>query len=233
MSPRDVARALERSRRTLPGVAGVEHLEGFGLLGLTFQSGDVLAFRCFTASSIGPPYLSVWHRHPNGRWVIHTNVAPARACPRWFGPALHAFDADDIVLTWLAPAELSITAARSRLHLALRLAATPVTRLIGAAAPAAPGMLWRSRHAGAVAGRLLRTGRLSFAGRVPAGHEYVIRPRALWRIAGAAAVIDGRDAGSITTPSRQASLGEFLIPSRGLFATGRVTFLRRGAEEAP
>lgn len=232
MSPRDAARVLERSRR-IAAAPGVEYMVGYGLLGLTFESGDVLAFRRFTASSIGPPYLSIWHRRPDRRWVIHTNVEPSRACPRYFGPALHAFDTDDIELTWSGDAELAITVVRSRLHLALRLAATPLTRLLGAAVPAAPELLWRSRHAGRAAGRLLRTGSLSFTGRAPAGHEFVIRPRALWRIAGAAAVIDGRDAGSITTPTRQASLGEFLIPSRGLFATGRVTFARRGSEEGP
>ena len=224
MRPRDAVRALEHSRRHGGAPGRGEHMAGYGLMGLTFDSGDVLAFRCFTASSIGPPYRSIWHRYPDGRWVIHTNVEPSRACPRYFGPALDAYDVDDIEISWNGPSEISIAASRSRLHLALRLAASPLTRLIGAASSAAPDAILQRRRAGSVAGGILGAGSLSLAGRAPAGHQFIIRPRSLWRVAAAAAVIEGHDAGPVTVLSEQTALGEFLIPRRGLFATGRVTF---------
>ena len=225
MQPRDAVRALEHSRRHGGAAGRGEHMAGYGLMGLTFDSGDVLAFRCFTASSIGPPYRSIWHRRPDGRWVIHTNVEPSRGCPRYFGPALDAYDVDDIEISWNGPAEISIAAARSRLHVAMRLAATPLTRLLGAASNAAPDAILQRRRAGSVAGGILGAGSLSLAGTVPAGHQFLIRPRALWRVAAAAAVIEGRDAGPVVVMSQQAELGGFLIPRRGLFATGRVTFI--------
>lgn len=224
MRPRDAVRALEQSRRHGGPPGRGEHMAGYGLMGLTFDSGDVLAFRCFTASSIGPPYRSIWHRRPDGRWVIHTNVEPSRACPRYFGPALDSYDVDDIEISWNGPSEISIAAARSRVHLALRLTATPLTRLIGAASSAAPDAILQRRGTGSLAGGLLGAGSLSLAGTAPAGHQFLIRPRAVWRVAAAAAVIDGRDAGPVHVLSQQSALGGFLIPKRGLFATGRVTF---------
>jgi hypothetical protein len=210
-------------------------MAGYGLMGLMFQSGDVLAFRGFTASSIGPPYLSIWHRHPDGRWEIHTNVEPARACPRYFGPALHSYRVDEIDITWNGAAELSITAVRARLHLALRLQGTPLTRVLGAASRAAPDSLIEQARFGAIAGNILGAGRMTLAGTAPAGQRFVIRPHALWRVSAAAAVIDGRDKGAVAVPFDQASLGGFLIPRRGLFATGRVEFapLARMAGVAP
>jgi hypothetical protein len=224
MHPRDAARALERSRDHGGSDPLAEHMAGYGLTGLTFDAGHVIAFQRLTASSIGPPHMSIWHRHPDGRWVIHTNVEPSRACPRYFGPALDSCHVDDIELTWNGPADLSIAASRARLHLAMRLAPTPLTRVLGAAARAAPGRLLARRRTGSMAGWILNAGTLSLAGTAPAGHQFIIRPRALWRIAAAAAVIEGRDAGSVTTPAEQAALGELLIPTRGLFATGRVMF---------
>lgn len=224
MQPREAARLLELRRDAGAGRRRTERMAGYGLLGLVFESGHVLAFRRFTASSIGPPYLSIWHRHPDGRWEILTNVEPARACPRYFGPALHAYRVDEIDITWNGAAELSIVAARARLHLALRLAGSPVTRMLGVVSRAAPYALLEQRRSGAIAGHILGAGRMTLAGTAPAGHRFVIRPHALWRVAAAAAVIDGHDMGAVAVPPDQPSLGSFLIPRRGLFATGRVEF---------
>ncbi|MBR9989032.1 MAG: hypothetical protein KFH98_04705 [Gemmatimonadetes bacterium] len=235
MQPEDAARMLERHRdaggRTGWSAAAVkgtsdasERMAGYGLLGLMFESGHVLAFRRFTASSIGPPYVSIWHRRPDGRWFIHTNVEPARACPRYFGPALHGYHVDEIDIAWKGPAELSISAVHARIHLALRLEGSALTRLLGAASRAAPGALLEHRRSGVVAGRILGAGRMTLAGVAPAGQEFVIRPSAVWRVAAAAAVIDGREAGAVITAVDQAALGTFAIPARGLFATGRVEF---------
>jgi hypothetical protein len=142
---------------------------------------------------------------------------------------------DEIDITWNGAAELSITAVRARLHLALRLQGTPLTRVLGAASRAAPDSLIEQARFGAIAGNILGAGRMTLAGTAPAGQRFVIRPHALWRVSAAAAVIDGRDKGAVAVPFDQASLGGFLIPRRGLFATGRVEFapLARMAGVAP
>jgi hypothetical protein len=202
-------------------------MTGYGLLGVTFATGDVIAFRCFTTSSIGPPYRSLWHRRPDGRWSMHTNVEPSRACPRYFGPALDSTTVDEIDIAWNGPWEVTVTAARARLVAAIRLEAALRTRILGATARAAPAWLLARPRVGHVAGRLLDSGALSIAGRTPTGHTFLVRPRALWRVTAAAAMIDGRDMGPVAVPAESSSLGEFLIPTRGLLAAGRVTF---GAE---
>lgn len=228
MNPRTAALALERSRRHGGADPSAENMAGYGLLGLTFASGHTIGFRRFTASSIGPPYLSIWHRQPDARWIIHTNVEPDRACPRYFGPALDSYHVDDIEIAWNGPAELSITAVRARLHLALRLEATPLTRALSAAVRLVPDRLLALPAFGAAAGRLLDAGRVSLRGRTPSGHSYLIRPHGLWRVAAAAAVLDGRDAGGLAVLPTQVALGDFMIPARGLFAAGRVAFSTAG-----
>jgi hypothetical protein len=60
--------AAETERHVrLPAGAG-ERFTGYGVMGLPFASGQVLAMRRFPASSIGPAHTSVWHRDPAGRW---------------------------------------------------------------------------------------------------------------------------------------------------------------------
>ena len=46
---------------------GHEYVRGWGVFGLPFDSGHVLALRVFPQSSFGP-YRTLWHRDPEGRW---------------------------------------------------------------------------------------------------------------------------------------------------------------------
>jgi hypothetical protein len=50
----------------------VEYVKGWGIFGLPFESGHVLALRVFPHSSFGP-YRTVWHRDPGGGWSIHVD----------------------------------------------------------------------------------------------------------------------------------------------------------------
>ena len=54
------ALALTAESVVLPS-GGEERFAGYGVMGLPFASGHVLAMRRFPASSIGPGYSSVWH----------------------------------------------------------------------------------------------------------------------------------------------------------------------------
>ena len=46
-----------------------EYVKGWGVFGLPFDSGHVLALRIFPENDFGP-YRTVWHRDPAGRWSI-------------------------------------------------------------------------------------------------------------------------------------------------------------------
>jgi hypothetical protein len=55
--PAEYAGEIERDA-TLPAGSG-ERFSGYGVMGLPFRSGHILALRRFPASSIGPGYRSV------------------------------------------------------------------------------------------------------------------------------------------------------------------------------
>jgi hypothetical protein len=229
VDPRSAANRLERHRH-IAGDERVERHAGFTLPALSFESGHILGVLRATASSIGPPYLTVWHRDPNYRWTLHTNVAPPRSFLRYFDASMHDVRSDEIAIAWRGPNDLAVTLRRARISLALRLGATALTRVLGIASRSAPRRMWQREREraliGPAAGTLLGAGPIMLSGMTRSGHRYLIQPRRVWRVRAAACVIDGRDAGGITWPGEQQMLGEILLPARALFVAGVVSFER-------
>jgi hypothetical protein len=228
MQPQQLVARMEARRGIEPGMA--DRFAGYALAGLGFESGHIIALRRVSASTIGPPFSSVWLRSPDGEWTVHTNVDPGRSCPRYFGAAKLDVRSDDIDIRWTSARELSISVRRARLHVALRLAVLPAAALIGGLSSLVPAALWRHYElpvrAATYAARVLGLGELTLMGRTGSSHAYRIRPRALWRVAAAAAVIDGADAGGIVPLDGDVMLGDFRVPARGLFAAGEVELTR-------
>jgi hypothetical protein len=83
---RNMVEALERGGELPPGMG--ERFSGYGVAGVPFRSGHVLALRRWPASSLGRSYTSLWHRDPGGRWVFIQDAPPQLACPRYFGSAI-------------------------------------------------------------------------------------------------------------------------------------------------
>jgi hypothetical protein len=203
-----------------------EQVRGYGVIGVPFASGDVLAMRRFPASSIGPGYTSVWHRAPTGRWTFYQDQDPMEACPRAFGPALDEAVRTDIRLAWTAPEAFEMEVARPvdlRWH--VRLDATLVTRVLSGVVSLTPTPVRRSRAfagvAARVAGAALHAGRLRLAGTVPTGQAFHADMRRVLVIDESHATVDGRDLGPpAPLTGEQEHLGDFWIPQRGLFAFG-------------
>src|SRR5512141_1526370 len=86
LEPREMAEDAERNGVLPEG--DEERFAGWGVMGVTFHSGDVLAMRRFSRSSVGPGYSSVWHRDPNGAWTIWSDQPPEQSCARYFGKSL-------------------------------------------------------------------------------------------------------------------------------------------------
>lgn len=224
-SPRQLAAELE-AQAALPDVFDRERFWGYAVVGLPFRSGHVLAMRRFPATSVGPGYTSVWHRDPDGRWVIYQDQGPHCTCPRGFGPGIDDAPTVPIGVEWTGShrLRLDIDTEGFRLRWDIPLIETPVTRMLNATASILPRALrhhpWGLAAIGRTAGALLRAGRLRLAGRVPAGEEFFADLRRVWLIDGSTATVDGSDLGEPGPLDEQAHLADFWLPQRGLFATG-------------
>jgi hypothetical protein len=225
-SPRDLALALERRRMVPEG--GGERFAGYGILSLPFASGHVLAMRRMTASSVGLPYTTVWHRDPGGTWTLFADVEPERACPRYFGGALHRVVVGELELSWEGPLEVSLRIPEVRLQWGVRLAKDVTTVGLSAGGRLLPGPVWERERIlsvlGRAGGKILGVGKLSLAGTAPNGQRFWMAPRFLWRVAASAAVLDGEDLGALGPLPKQARLGDFWLPNRGILAFGETGF---------
>ena len=226
-SPRTLTESVERHPALPPGPE--ERFAGYGVMGVPFSSGYILALRHFAASSVGPGYTSVWIRSPAGVWTMHSTADPGYSCPRYFGSALASASTGGISLRWRDDYSFSVEAADGvDLSWDVTLAATPVTRLMSAMAGAIPERLWRNRAflraLGAVAGPMLGAGHIGLTGRVPNGQIFGARPRQMWCVSQSKAHLKGRNLGQVSAVPVQDRLGDFWIPQRGLFMIGTSAF---------
>ncbi len=226
-SPRTLVESVERNP-VLPSGPD-ERFTGFGVLGVPFSSGHILALRHFAASSVGPGYTSVWVRDPAGVWTMHSTADPGSACPRYFGSALASASTGGISLRWRDGHSFSVDVGDGLdLSWDLALAATPVTRLMSAVCGAVPERLWRSpaflRAMGAVAGPVLGAGHIGLTGRVPNRQSFAARPRRMWFVRSSTAHLGGHSLGHVSAQPVQDRLGDFWIPQRGIFMIGSSLF---------
>lgn len=224
--PADVIAELER-RAELPPGAG-ERFFGYGVMGLPFRSGHVLALRRFPASSIGPGYRSVWHRDPHGRWTFYQDQPPGLACTRYFGAEVDEVREGRVHLDWTGPRALRVRAGEGELEWAVEVGSTPVTRLFNAAGSVLPDRAWRSpallEVMSRVAGTALRAGRVRLTGRAPNGQRFTANPLRIWVATDSRATVRGIDLGEMGPAPEQAQLRDFALPQRGVLAVGRTTF---------
>ncbi len=67
--PKELVEKLEQGAQLPSG--NQERFAGYGVMGVPFTSGHLLAMRRFPASSLGEGYTSVWHHDPQRRrWTF-------------------------------------------------------------------------------------------------------------------------------------------------------------------
>ena len=225
-SPRDAVVAAETAARLLPGAD--ERLSGWGLMGLPFRGGDVLATRSFVASSIGPGYHSVWHRAPNGEWTFYVDSEPTQACPRYFGAGVTRAVQCEIRISWPSAERVRVEVPVAGLVAEASVAPTFVTRMLSGIGRGVPEVVWRSpamlAPIAAMAGPMLGAGKLALSGTVPNGQRFIANPRRIWVVTTASLTVGARSAGKPGAVHPQAQLGDFRIPQRGLLAIGNAAF---------
>jgi hypothetical protein len=225
MEPSDLAAGIERNAHLLPG--SVERYCGYGIVGLPFAGGDVLALRRFPSTSCQAAYTSVWHRTQDGRWTLYTDIAGDRGCARYLRQAFDEALVAPIRVEWLSPRRLAVSIDGGRLLIwSICLTGSVRSQWLTALTPALPSWCCELEATRGVLefiiGRTLRAGRVSLAGATPSGHRFLVRPQAVWQIENSRARLCGRDLGGPAPLAQQAALGGFWIPQRGLFMAGEV-----------
>lgn len=226
--PRDFVDEVETSPRLPAG--SDERFAGYGVMGLPFSSGHILALRRFPASSVGPGYRSVWHRDPGGRWTFFQDIPSSEGCARYFGAAVAEVLTATINIAWDGPTQFGVTVSDGghRLDWSVMLTSSAVTRGMSAVGAVVPEAAWRNRlflaAMGAVAGPMLGAGKVPFAGRTPNGQRFVANPHLVWLVAGSQATLDGVDLGAIGPSTIPGRMADFRLPQRGVFAIGTSFF---------
>ncbi|MFE1177169.1 hypothetical protein [Streptomyces sp. NPDC058773] len=204
-----------------------EYVKGWGVFGLPFDSGHVLALRVFPENSFGP-YRTLWHRTPNGSWSIHVDGPHLHtACPRYYGPACDHTGYARIGLTWTGPATLRVTMDSPALDWTLTASTTRLLTFLNAISGALPLATWRPRPLVRARERLARAlgmGDLQLSGTMPSGHTGTLMPQRMYFVDDAHALLDDTDLGRPVQLTENPRIGDVSLPSRGVLAIGQATW---------
>jgi hypothetical protein len=222
------AQVLEAEQNATLGTGAGERFSGYGVMGLPFSSGHVLAMRRFPVTSVGPGYTSVWLRRPTGAWTVYADAPPELSCARYFGAALEAAVQCPVSVTWTGDAALTVAVADAALTWDLELESTSISSAMTGMLTAMPESLLERKALlgamGAAAGPVLRAGKLGLTGSVPNGQSFRAKPRRLWFVARSSASLAGEDFGTPAPLRIQSRLGDFWIPQRGIFLIGASSY---------
>lgn len=211
-----------------------EYVRGWGVMGLPFDSGHVLALRIFPQSSFGP-YRTVWHRDPDGRWSIYADAARVEhACPRYYAPACSYVGPARIGVEWTGPRTVRITMDEPALEWTVTAARSPLMGVLNPISAALPLASWRPPallRARELLAQALGMGRLKMAGTTPSGHTGLLMPHRMYLVDASSAVLDGVDLGSPTRLPDAPEIGGVPLPARGVLAIGQAMWPIRDRDE--
>lgn len=222
MNPRQIAEQIERDQIQIKGAG--ERFNGYAIMGVSFSSGYVLAMRRFPSSSLGKGYTSVWLRNPLGQWTFYQDRSPEFACSRYYGKVVSRIVESKIEIEWIGSRILVVRVPSEELSWKIILEETKTTHAINKLAQWIPDSLWQNKNfmkaMGKVASIILKTGKLTLAGKVPNGQNFLSNPKLIWMISESEAVLKGGNLGNVQPLPEQIKIGEFWIPQRGVFAIG-------------
>jgi hypothetical protein len=206
---------------------GHEYVRGWGVFGLPFDSGHVLALRVFPQGSFAS-YRTVWHRDPAGRWSIFADAPRLDvACPRYYGPACDRVGLSRIDVAWTGPRDLRVNMDEPGLAWTLSVARSPVLGLLNPVAAAMPLSSWRPRalvRARELLAGALGMGRLELSGEMPSGHRGLLMPKRMYPVARSSATLDGTDLGRPTRLRENPTIGGVALPRRGVLSIGQAVW---------
>ena len=206
-----------------------ERFVGFGIMGLPFANGHYLAMRQFPATSFAPPYVSVWHRDPSCNWTFYATTPGQQSCARYFSSATPKDAVQcDISVGLGGPvvgphrypriAAVDLRTAGDGGHPTDEHGRHPAVR-VGMERPEDSAAAQQSGKPDTG-----RRGHSGLTGRAPNGQCYMMAPKQLWTVADWHAELSGRDLGASGPLLRQARLGDFRMPQRGIGMVGSPHF---------
>jgi hypothetical protein len=201
-----------------------ERISGYGVMGLSFASGDYLVLRSMTAASFGPGYRAVWHRGPEGDWTVYSTADPEHSCARYIAAALsHPLVRTDIAVEWLDEQTLRVRVGDT-LDWTVAIAQSVVTRMMTAMGVAMPLWMWTNSAVlalmGRMAGPMLGVGKVRLAGDMPNRQSFTAAPVRVWAVEDSRATLRGQDLGAPQPLRAQARIGGFWLPQHGIFSQG-------------
>lgn len=222
LTPRDAAEAVT-AHPVLPA-GDDERFVGFGIMGLPFAGGHYLALRQFPATTFAPAYVSVWHRDPACTWTFYATTPGQQSCARYFSSATPNDAVQcDIDVTWQSPWSVHIEIP-NLMQWTVQLQNTWATRLMTAIGTRLPEAAWTNPATlsmiSRVAGPTLGAGDIRLTGTAANGQRYMVAPKTVWAVAASDATLRGEDLGPIGPLMRQARLGDFRLPQRGIGVIG-------------
>jgi hypothetical protein len=213
-----------RPRRARSTWADHEYVKGWGVFGLPFSSGHVLALRVFPENDFAP-YRTVWHRDPGGHWSIFVDGPRLdTACPRYYGPACDHTGFAKIRVEWSGPASFRVDMDAPRLSWTVSVGAPRWLRGVNALETRIPRGSWRVgallRARELAAHRFMGMGTLGLSGTMPSGHRGFLMPRRMYLVEESNATLNGTALGHPVRLERCPDLGGVTLPARGVLAVG-------------
>jgi hypothetical protein len=222
------AAIIGRAPQPLRRRAARDDVAGYAVIGLPFQSGDLLCLRRFPASTFGPGYVSVWHRSAEGSWTVYTSIAPEQSCPRFIGSAVSRVLETPIEVDWMGPSDMAVRVPAAELDWTMTISSTAVTGTINVMMAFMPAPLFYSNLVlsmmSFISTTMLGAGRLLLHGRMPNRQWFQAGPRRVWMVPEARATIAGRDLGRPAPLAIQAELDGVPLPQRGVLMMGAFSF---------
>jgi hypothetical protein len=211
-----------------------EYVKGWGVFGLPFDSGHVLALRVFPENDFAP-YRTLWHRDPQGAWSIYVDGPRLdTACSRYYGAACKHTGYAHLDLNWIGPATLQVTMDAPSLDWTLTANSTRALGPLNAIGRALPLGSWRPRsllrareHLAAALGM----GHLQLSGVMPSGHVGILMPQEMYVVERSRASLEGADLGQPARLRENPSIGGVPLPARGVLAIGQALWKVRDPVE--
>lgn len=202
-----------------------EYVRGYSVMVLPFSSGDLLALRVWPQSDFGP-YVSVWHRSPDGEWSIYSDGPSLETtCPRYWSPAVQQTELATINITWTGPNELRVEMEEPQLEWTMTISAPVLLKGLNAVSSVLPLWSWKPaslrRVREWIAERFLGMGDLRFSFIMPSSHDTIIMPEEVFFIEESDAELNGRSLGDSVRLKTNPTIGDVPLPTRPTFVLGQ------------